>query len=47
MVSHALNCKIKPAKSGSRVLPGSPTDVAKLIAEGTEKGAKVIKFAGI
>jgi hypothetical protein len=29
------------------VLAGSPTDFGKLIAEDTEKWAKVIKFAGI
>jgi hypothetical protein len=29
------------------VLPGSPADFGKLIAEATEKWAKVVKFAGI
>jgi len=29
------------------VLPGSPTDFGKLMAEETEKWAKVVKFAGI
>jgi hypothetical protein len=29
------------------VLAGSPADFGKLIAEETEKWAKVIKFAGI
>jgi len=32
---------------GSPVLPGSPTDLGKLIADDTEKWAKVVKFAGI
>jgi tripartite-type tricarboxylate transporter receptor subunit TctC len=32
---------------GGTVLGGSPTDFGKLIAEDTEKWAKVIKFAGI
>ena len=31
----------------ARRLPGSPADFGKLIAEETEKWAKVIKFAGI
>jgi tripartite-type tricarboxylate transporter receptor subunit TctC len=35
------------AELGSPVFPGSPTDFGKLIAEETEKWAKVIKFAGI
>jgi hypothetical protein len=29
------------------VLPGSPTDFGRLIADDTEKWAKVVKFAGI
>ena len=29
------------------VLPGPPSDFGKLIAEETEKWAKVVKFAGI
>jgi tripartite-type tricarboxylate transporter receptor subunit TctC len=32
---------------GGMVLPGSPADFGKLIADETEKWAKVIKFAGI
>ena len=32
---------------GLRVLSGSPADFRKLIAEDTEKWAKVVKFAGI
>jgi len=32
---------------GLTVLPGSPTDFGKLIAQDTEKLAKVVKFAGI
>ncbi len=32
---------------GGTVLPGSPAQFAKLIADETEKWAKVIKFAGL
>ncbi|MGH8512355.1 MAG: Bug family tripartite tricarboxylate transporter substrate binding protein, partial [Gammaproteobacteria bacterium] len=39
--------KARIADLGSTPLPGSPTDFAKLIAEETEKWAKVVKFAGI
>jgi tripartite-type tricarboxylate transporter receptor subunit TctC len=41
--------KIKAAVAdmGGTVLPGSPTDFRKLIADETEKWAKVIKFANI
>ena len=39
--------KARLADLGSTVLPGSPADFGKLIAEDTEKGAKVVKFAGI
>jgi tripartite-type tricarboxylate transporter receptor subunit TctC len=35
------------ADLGGTVLPGSPADFGKMIAEETEKWAKVIKFAGI
>jgi tripartite-type tricarboxylate transporter receptor subunit TctC len=37
----------KAAVLGATVLRGSPADFAKLIADETEKWAKVIKFAGI
>jgi tripartite-type tricarboxylate transporter receptor subunit TctC len=39
--------KERLADLGGAVLPGSPADFGKLIAEETEKWAKVIKFAGI
>jgi tripartite-type tricarboxylate transporter receptor subunit TctC len=39
--------KARLADLGLTVLPGSPTDFGKLIAEETDKWAKVIKFAGI
>jgi len=39
--------KKRVANLGGAVLGGSPADFAKLIAEETEKWAKVIKFAGI
>jgi hypothetical protein len=32
---------------GNTVLPGSPANFGKLIAEETEKWAKVVEFAGI
>jgi tripartite-type tricarboxylate transporter receptor subunit TctC len=34
------------AELGSTVLPGSPTEFSELIADETEKWAKVVKFAG-
>jgi tripartite-type tricarboxylate transporter receptor subunit TctC len=40
-----LNTRL--AELGGKVLPGSPADFGKLIAEETEKWGKVIKFAGI
>jgi tripartite-type tricarboxylate transporter receptor subunit TctC len=39
--------KARLADLGATVLPGSPADFGKLIAEETEKWGKVIKFAGI
>jgi tripartite-type tricarboxylate transporter receptor subunit TctC len=39
--------KARMADLGGTVLAGSPADFGKLIAEETEKWAKVIKFAGI
>ena len=39
--------KARFAELGLIVLPGSPADFAKLIADDTAKWAKVIKFAGI
>src|SRR5215831_2574683 len=39
--------KARFADLGSTVFPGSPADFGKLIAEETEKWAKVVKFAGI
>ncbi len=40
--------KMKPrlADFGGTVLPGSPADFGKLIADETEKWAKVVKFSG-
>jgi tripartite-type tricarboxylate transporter receptor subunit TctC len=35
------------ADLGATVLPGSPADFAKLVADETEKWAKVVKFSGI
>jgi tripartite-type tricarboxylate transporter receptor subunit TctC len=34
-------------RPGGTVLPGSPADFGKLIADETEKWGKVVKFAGI
>ena len=39
--------KAQLADLGGTVLPGSPADFGKLIADETEKWAKVVKFAGI
>ena len=39
--------KAQLADLGNTVLPGSPTEFGKLIAEETEKWAKVVKFAGL
>jgi tripartite-type tricarboxylate transporter receptor subunit TctC len=39
--------KARVAEIGATVLVGSPTDFGKLIADETEKWAKVIRFAGI
>jgi tripartite-type tricarboxylate transporter receptor subunit TctC len=39
--------KARIADLGGTVLPGSPADFAKLIADDTEKWGKVVKFAGI
>jgi tripartite-type tricarboxylate transporter receptor subunit TctC len=39
--------KARLAEMGGTVLPGSPDDFGKLLADETEKWGKVIKFAGI
>jgi tripartite-type tricarboxylate transporter receptor subunit TctC len=39
--------KARLAELGATALPGSPADFGKLIAHEIEKGAKVVKFAGI
>ena len=39
--------KVRLADLGGVALPGSPAEFGKLIADDTEKWAKVIKFAGI
>jgi tripartite-type tricarboxylate transporter receptor subunit TctC len=41
------NIKAQLAALGNTVLPGSPGDFGRLIAEETEKWAKVVKFANI
>ena len=41
------NMKAQLADLGGTVLAGSPADFGKLIADETEKWAKVIKFAGV
>ncbi len=38
--------KARLADLGGTVLPGTPADFGKLIAEETEKWAKVVKFSG-
>jgi tripartite-type tricarboxylate transporter receptor subunit TctC len=39
--------KARFADLDATVIPGSPTDLGKLIADETEKWAKVVKFVGI
>jgi tripartite-type tricarboxylate transporter receptor subunit TctC len=39
--------KSRFAELGGAALPGSPADFGKLIAEETEKWAKVVKFANL
>jgi len=39
--------KVRMAELGSEIFTGSPTDFGKLVAEETEKWAKVVKFAGL
>src|SRR5262245_24958477 len=39
--------KIRMAELGSEIFTGSPADFSKLVAEETEKWAKVVKFAGL
>jgi tripartite-type tricarboxylate transporter receptor subunit TctC len=39
--------KARMAELGSEIFTGSSSDFAKLLAEETEKWAKVVKFAGI
>jgi tripartite-type tricarboxylate transporter receptor subunit TctC len=49
-INAALNeskTKAQLADLGGTALPGSPADFGKLIADETEKWAKVIRFAGI
>jgi tripartite-type tricarboxylate transporter receptor subunit TctC len=38
--------KARFADLGATVIPGSPADFGKLIAEETEKWARVVKFSG-
>jgi tripartite-type tricarboxylate transporter receptor subunit TctC len=39
--------KARLADLGGQVIPGSPAEFGKLIADETEKWAKVVKFAGM
>jgi hypothetical protein len=39
--------KARFAEIGARVFPGSAAEFGKLIADDTEKWAKVVQFAGI
>jgi tripartite-type tricarboxylate transporter receptor subunit TctC len=39
--------KARLAEMGATALPGSPADFGKLLADETEKWAKVVKFAGV
>jgi tripartite-type tricarboxylate transporter receptor subunit TctC len=52
-LNHAINAafadpkmKARLADTGGAALPGSPADFGKLLAEETEKWAKVIKASG-
>ena len=45
VVDHSFKTRL--ADMGFTVLPGSPTEFGRLIADETEKWAKVVKFAGI
>lgn len=38
--------KARFAELGASLLPGSPADLGKLVADETEKWAKVVKFSG-
>jgi len=38
--------RVNGSKEKKRVLPGSPADFGKLIADEVEKWAKVVKFSG-
>jgi len=44
---HDRKMKVRLADLGGVPLPGSPAELAKMIADETEKWGKVIKFAGI
>ena len=49
-INAALNdpvMKAKFAEIGGEPLPGSPSDFGRLIADETEKWAKVVKFTGL
>ena len=39
--------KARFAELGATALSGSPADFGKLLADETEKSAKVVKFAGV
>jgi hypothetical protein len=39
--------KTRLADLGGMMLPGTPTDFGKLVADETEKWAKVVEFAGL
>ena len=47
MLSHSAAGGEQLPDLGGMVLPGTPTDFAKLIADETDKWAKVVRFAGI
>jgi hypothetical protein len=42
-----LKIKTRLAELGGTALAGSPADIGRLIADETEKWAKVVKFAGV
>jgi hypothetical protein len=40
------NIRTRFSKMGSDTIPGTPADFGKLIADETEKWARVVKFSG-
>ena len=43
---YSITSSARASSDGGTVLPGSPADFGKLIADDTEKWGKVVKFSG-